>query len=242
MNKILSKLAFLGIFIGIVSSAQASIINFDFTGRLAIVDPTGAIMSNMPISAALSYDTASGIGSSDLSITTDVLFFNQPLLFHNIAMSRIGETNIITGEVLVDWNVNNDMPMHVEWDATGLFNAIEYGLQAGDVLSGSVLYRDANGNGVRDAGEYLTDIGSANPHADSLSSNPDNWAGPAPMAATGNSLGLDSTTPFEGIKGYFDIGSGNSMHVTSVSSVPVPAAVWLFGSGLLGLIGIARRK
>jgi len=24
--------------------------------------------------------------------------------------------------------------------------------------------------------------------------------------------------------------------------VPVPAAVWLFGSGLLGLIGIARRN
>ncbi|MFP5505246.1 MAG: VPLPA-CTERM sorting domain-containing protein, partial [Gammaproteobacteria bacterium] len=23
---------------------------------------------------------------------------------------------------------------------------------------------------------------------------------------------------------------------------PVPAAVWLFGSGLLGLVGIARRK
>ena len=28
----------------------------------------------------------------------------------------------------------------------------------------------------------------------------------------------------------------------SLSIVPVPAAVWLFGSGLLGLIGIARRK
>ena len=28
----------------------------------------------------------------------------------------------------------------------------------------------------------------------------------------------------------------------SVSAVPVPAAVWLFGSGLLGLIGVARRK
>lgn len=27
-----------------------------------------------------------------------------------------------------------------------------------------------------------------------------------------------------------------------ISAVPVPAAVWLFGSGLLGLIGIARRK
>ena len=26
------------------------------------------------------------------------------------------------------------------------------------------------------------------------------------------------------------------------AAVPVPAAVWLFGSGLLGLVGIARRK
>ncbi len=29
---------------------------------------------------------------------------------------------------------------------------------------------------------------------------------------------------------------------TSVTSVPVPAAAWLFGSGLLGLAGIARRR
>lgn len=28
----------------------------------------------------------------------------------------------------------------------------------------------------------------------------------------------------------------------TVSSVPIPAAAWLFGSGLLGLIGIARRR
>ena len=28
----------------------------------------------------------------------------------------------------------------------------------------------------------------------------------------------------------------------SVSTVPVPAAAWLFGSGLIGLIGLARRK
>lgn len=30
--------------------------------------------------------------------------------------------------------------------------------------------------------------------------------------------------------------------LTSAAVVPVPAAVWLFGSGLIGLIGIARRK
>jgi len=33
--------------------------------------------------------------------------------------------------------------------------------------------------------------------------------------------------------------SSYSMHITAV---PVPAAVWLFGSGLIGLAGIARRK
>jgi hypothetical protein len=27
-----------------------------------------------------------------------------------------------------------------------------------------------------------------------------------------------------------------------INSVPVPAAVWLFGSGILGLVGVARRK
>ncbi len=36
-------------------------------------------------------------------------------------------------------------------------------------------------------------------------------------------------------------GSGNCS-VTTVSAVPVPAAVWLFGSGMLGLMGLARRK
>jgi len=32
-----------------------------------------------------------------------------------------------------------------------------------------------------------------------------------------------------------------AVHTGDVSAVPVPAAVWLFGSGLIGLIGFARR-
>lgn len=38
------------------------------------------------------------------------------------------------------------------------------------------------------------------------------------------------------------IGEDLRLEITSVSEVPVPAAVWLFASGLLGLAGIARRK
>jgi len=38
----------------------------------------------------------------------------------------------------------------------------------------------------------------------------------------------------------FDVGSSETF--VDFSPVPVPAAVWLFGSGVMGLIGIARRK
>jgi len=34
----------------------------------------------------------------------------------------------------------------------------------------------------------------------------------------------------------------NVSHISVYGVVPVPAAVWLFGSGLLGLVGVARRK
>ena len=40
----------------------------------------------------------------------------------------------------------------------------------------------------------------------------------------------------------FDAVIDNVSIVTDVSAVPVPAAAWLFGSGLLGLVGVARRK
>lgn len=39
--------------------------------------------------------------------------------------------------------------------------------------------------------------------------------------------------PFVGFNANFDF---------EVAAVPVPAAVWLFGSGLLGLVGVARRR
>ncbi|MCW9025191.1 MAG: PEP-CTERM sorting domain-containing protein, partial [Gammaproteobacteria bacterium] len=43
-------------------------------------------------------------------------------------------------------------------------------------------------------------------------------------------------------KDYFFGASANVNGYTDVSAVPVPAAVWLFGSGLIGLIGFSKRK
>ena len=45
-----------------------------------------------------------------------------------------------------------------------------------------------------------------------------------------------------GIDASTGLSDGTGVELISTTVVPVPAAVWLFGSGLLGLIGVARRK
>ena len=71
--------------------------------------------------------------------------------------------------------------------------------------------------------------------------------GPADFGLPANSQLGPAITSDIGIRIQFSLTAGDSVSFTSVFSVeetavPVPAAVWLFGSGLVGLIGIARRK
>jgi hypothetical protein len=66
-------------------------------------------------------------------------------------------------------------------------------------------------------------------------------------------IGLGSSTGLFGLTGNAGTGQlqsyvlGDNLMLSStgalsVSSVPLPAAVWLFGSGLLGLLGVGRRR
>ncbi len=75
----------------------------------------------------------------------------------------------------------------------------------------------------------------------------------APISAVG---GVDSVKFTYLYKGVFDViadevytivvagtAISDGVHYsTRVSAVPVPAAVWLFGSALMGLVGVSRRK
>ena len=66
------------------------------------------------------------------------------------------------------------------------------------------------------------------------------WSGTEERDGFAWEFGFDN-----GFQDAFGVSSGQgswAVHSGDVSAIPVPAAVWLFGSGLLGLIGIARRK
>lgn len=56
--------------------------------------------------------------------------------------------------------------------------------------------------------------------------------------------GNDNTVPFliDALGSWLLTSTGQLTYTNAPSAVPVPAAVWLFGSGLIGLAGIARRK
>ena len=248
----------------ITMPASAAIFEFHFTGQYTLLGPDGSYVDQQAIDSTLTYDDSSGAGFSAEMTIADFNTFGAAATIYNMSLQRQVDTNFIIGNMLIDWNSNIGIPLSVVWDATGLFNAIDYGLQAGDIISGTNLKR---------GGFVVADVNSATPASDgTIGGNygmPLNQ-GPAPLAVTtwntatvctpgvdciGNAVsggwpftddGVSGSPmidgPFLGMNVNFDIGSGNSLTVLSVSSVPVPAAVWLFGSGLLGLIGVARRK
>ena len=56
---------------------------------------------------------------------------------------------------------------------------------------------------------------------------------------------LQVTTPIAGPITFDHAGGDNAgiiLDNVSLSTIPLPAAVWLFGAGLVGLIGVARRR
>lgn len=53
---------------------------------------------------------------------------------------------------------------------------------------------------------------------------------------------LNASASATGAIGSLSDGSVSGSYQFSLTTVPVPAAVWLFGSGLIGMIGVAKRK
>jgi len=87
----------------------------------------------------------------------------------------------------------------------------------------------ANANALVDV---LDDLGFVDIYSDVAASGDETLSC---LLGCSGSFSIDLANGFEYIDGIIDASGG-------ADAVPVPAAVWLFGSGLLGLIGVARRR
>jgi len=123
--------------------------------------------------------------------------------------------------MLFDWNGNNNIDVFVVAAANTVF---------GSGIGYSANFKACNAATIKNCLWDYLDYGSA---GQPIASNP--WM---LSSVDGNGDGvmgipMPSGGPFAGFNANFN---------ANLAPVPVPAAAWLFGSGLLGLVGIARRK
>ena len=241
--------------LGIASTtASASQINMSFEGLFSLGNASGVIQQNSEgdtadsgyrttVTGTGSFDTASGAGSAEIDAFS---FFGGGLAsatntsFQAIGDGIGGPGPYVAGEMGFNWNGNLGIPVTLVLDASGFFGSIQ--------AEGSswTVGADCVGCATSDTADWVIVIPSVGTFSGAI--------GAVPMAMTnfntaGTTLGnlfplVDdgvagspmTTAPFLGFNADFDFGTINA------SAVPVPAAVWLFGSGLIGLVGVARRR
>lgn len=246
-----------------VSTTHADIINTTYNGWFTMINPAGdAALNNgdtdqatwygwrTPITGTMTFDADAGTGTGSMD---GFSFFGSGLAtVTNINLQAIGDGvggpgTLVLGNMGLDWGGSNNIPISTVWDASGLYSAIVGGLTTSDVITGGVYPATENFQFYFGKNSYTlpygpsplatttwntTDIGTV-----SMGDNP---SGTLPLTDDGIGGSPMKTGPFPGFNANFDI---MEFHVDSIiTTVPIPATVWLFGTGLLGLAGIARRK
>ena len=172
--------------------------------------------------------TDSSLGLVTIEYSTDSEIYGLRTLFGSRYMLTLGDTG---GESLtISWSnsvVGLDIPI---WDIDAVEGTIGESVSLATTANVSPL--SLHSTDVWDASTLtLSSDGTSNPNQNLLNFSVLRFFDPA---------GFNSITfNFDIAGGYTGgMGVGNM----TVSTIPVPAAIWLFGSGLVGLIGLARRK
>ena len=130
-----------------------------------------------------------------------------------------------TGDLLIDFTATT------VWDGTSL-DVFVLGPEMGDHnIKPSFLLHFASSLDLASAGDTIAVCGGVGTINDLRPGCGDRHS---------NVSGITDLASLEDQLEYF-IGTG-TITSESAPAVPIPATVWLFGSGLLGLIGVARRK
>lgn len=207
-------------------------------------------------------------GADELAVTDMTL---QAFGDADTADGDFQDGTLVLANMLFSWSGTSGIPLSLVLDAAGLFAQIGPGPDT-DLVVGQVIDQEnagvvipATDNAEAFASIPIGDVPIATTSWDTTptcnaSSGPDNTAnclgvspiGGFPLLAGASGTDINGTPnaapisgspmmdgPFAGANASFDI---TSMTVTQIDPVPVPAAVWLFGSGLMGLAGVAKRR
>ena len=247
----------------VAAPAQAVVIDMNYSGLFTMLDSGGTQLQNTSypyygdptwgyglrtqISGTMQFNTDTGAGSGTVN---PFEFYNGgQAVASGVEMQAIGDGaggpgSLILGAMTFSWN-GSDISTQIVLDGAGLFAEMPT-IAVGDVYddvscaaSGACALPASDG--IK-KGKYP--IGPA-----PIATSAFNTVGQTGFGTTIGQLSLGSDDgiggspmdngPFSGFNANFDM---TSITVTGISSVPVPAAVWLFGSGLLGLVGVARRR
>lgn len=238
---------------------SSSVYDFSFKGMFTLQSNDGAsTVSNtsLPhyynqwdgyrtnISGTMHFDTTTGAGTATL-VPFDFLNGFTPAEAFSMQLQAIGNGaggpgSLVLGNMLFDWNYNTGIPVSIVWDMQGLLGALQNSGGAftnGQVIDGTYGVTGAT-NGMMNGIYSMGTLAMA-----TTGWNTTTCAGAGMGSAVSGCLPLIANTiggspipagPFLGLNANFDL--------TSMTVVPVPAAAWLLGSGLLGLIGVVRRK
>ena len=235
-----------------------TMINASGTGNLVNTDAEFGPMygRRTAVTGTMTFDTANGSGGGTMEAFS---FFGSgnasatTISFQAVGNGAGGAGPLVLGNMGFNWNGTFGIPTSIVLDASGFFGAVANGLTTSDIISGtgSLGATDDFAFGFGALGTYALPMGPA-PIATTTFNTSDVDTG-APITVGDNPSGTLPFTddgiggtpmkagPFPGFNANFDI---LNLHVVSVDTgvIPVPAAVWLFGSGLVGLVGVARRR
>mgnify|MGYP003573346088 FL=1 len=241
-----------------MSSASAGSLSADWTGWFTMLNPAGtAALANgdaagqayygwrTAVNGTMTFDTTTGAGSA--TVQPFSFFAAGNATATAITMQSIGG-GLVLGNMGFNWGGTTGIPVSLVLDASGFFGAVAGGLSTSDTISGVGALPATDGQLFGAKLSYTLPLGPA-PMATTTFNTTDittitvgvNPSGTLPLTDDGIGGSPMKAGPFPLFNAKFDI---MSVHVTNVDTgeVPVPAAVWLFGSGLLGLVGVARRR
>jgi len=232
-----------------VGSLQANSVSYDLT---LTNDVTGNILNGTPyVRVTIDDEGNAGLINFTVTILDSLLTDNKD---NNFGLQSFGFNVLTPGNAdgLVTADIIN-LP-NSDWSANVSFNPPNSG-GTGQSIFGKfdVVVADGGQSRVDPTLAFSIDLGLNQGGTDSIFDYIAGSSNSIDNLFVAHVLGFTDLNPLGPVSGCVDLNPPDedwspecniltSVWVGGGTVVPVPAAVWLFGSGLLGLVGMARRK